>query len=249
MTLFESMNPTLKELARATVVSNKDPDKKGRVQVEYPWIGKASSKVPSEWARLCLPFASKDSGFWMLPEVGDEVLVYFDNGNLESPIIMGTLYSEKNKVPLSNRDGDLNSDDKNNLKFIKTKSGHMLCFDDSNDEGAIILKDRDGRSFEINSGEKNILIKDVSGHEIIINEKELLIKNKEGSKITIQGSKISIEASASIELGEGATEALVKGTSFMALFNAHTHTVGPSTSSPPVSPMQPSLLSQKVKTK
>ncbi len=248
MTLFASVNPALKEFSRAIVSSNQDPEQKGRIRLEYPWLGKSSAKLPSEWARVSLPYASKNHGSWSLPEVGDEVLVYFDNGNLESPLVIGSLYNEKNPPPRSGQSGDLNADNKNSLRFIRSRSGHVVGVDDSDSTRGIFLRDQEGRSIEIKSQAKVVEIKDAEGHRITLSASEINIENKEGSKVTIAGGKVSIQASGSIELGAGATEALVKGTSFMALFNAHTHTVGPATSTPPVTPMQPTMLSQKVKT-
>lgn len=64
-----------------------------------------------------------------------------------------------------------------------------------------------------------------------------------GQMITVDGQQIS--------LGEGAASQLLKGTEFLTLFNTHTHTAppmgGPTT--PPTVPLQPTVLSQVVKTK
>lgn len=248
MSFFETLNPALNEIARATVTSNQDPEQKGRIRVSYPWLGQNSSRSPSEWARICMIQASKNHGFWSLPEPGDEVLVYFDNGNLESPIILGSLYSEKNPPPKSNRTGDLNEDQQNNLRFLRTKSGHLLCFDDSSSAGGLFLEDRSGRKISLLSTDNAIEISDPSGNQIRIQDSEITLQKSGGSKITLTNDKISIDSASAIELGQGASEALIKGKTFLQFFNAHTHTVGPATSSPPVNPMQPALLSQKVKT-
>lgn len=248
MSLLASLNPSLQDFSRAIVLENKDPQRLGRVRLEYPWLGKSSAKIPSEWARVCSPYASKQSGFFFLPEIGDEVLVYFESGNMESPLVIGALYNEKNKIPQVDRDGDANADNQNNLHYIRSRSGHMLCFDDSSAAGALLLRAHDGRTLELNSSEKNIRLKDADGNQIEIQDSTIKIQNKSGSRIVLDGSKITIEASGSIELGEGAADALVKGTSFLPLFNSHTHTVGPATSTPPNQPMSPSMLSKKVKT-
>jgi uncharacterized protein involved in type VI secretion and phage assembly len=77
----------------AILSANNDPDQLGCVKVEYPLYKGQSSSRQSQWARICQPYASKDQGMWVLPEVGDEVLVFFPNGNPADPVIMGTLYS------------------------------------------------------------------------------------------------------------------------------------------------------------
>lgn len=121
----------LMTVSRALITANKDPEKLGRVQVRYPFYSGTSANMSSNWARVCQPYASNENGTWWLPEVGDEVLVAFESNNVDHPIVVGCLYGPKNKPPKSGLSGDLNDDGKNNLKFIKTRAGNFLAFDDS----------------------------------------------------------------------------------------------------------------------
>ena len=73
---------------RAIITHNQDPLKLNRVRVRYPWQGKTDSKdelTSSEdstpWIRIALPMASDGSGFNFLPEVGDEAIINYENGN------------------------------------------------------------------------------------------------------------------------------------------------------------------------
>ena len=191
--LLSKMNSSVPLLARAIVRAMNDSEKLGRIKVEYPWYNGTSGQTPSEWARLCLPYASKESGLWMLPEVGDEVVIFFENGNIDSPIVMGSLFGERNPAPKSGKTGDLNSDGKNNLRFIKTKSGHLLCFDDS-DEGGITVQDRDKRKFEINSKEKSLTLTDEQNNQIVIDPNGVTVKSKGGSQVEVQDSGITIKS-------------------------------------------------------
>lgn len=230
-------------LTRAIVRANEDPDKLGRVKVEYPAFHGASGSTPSEWARICQPYASSGHGGWFLPEVGDEVLVVFENGNLDSPIVLGTMYSGNKKPPQSGRPGD----GKSEVRFLKTKSGHLLCFDDSG-EGKVLLQDKDGRKFEIDSSKQSLTIADTSGNEVKIEPSSISVKHKSGDEVKLKGGEVVIQSAGKITLGEGASQSLVLGETFMSLFNGHTHVVGPSMSTPPVTPMMPTMLSKKVKT-
>jgi len=137
---------------RALVTDNKDPDKLARVKVIYPHFSGDAAQLPSEWARVCQPYASKGNGVWFLPEVGDEVLVVFQGENLEHPIVLGTFYSSKNSPPKSGRSGDLNDDGKNNLKFLKSKAGNLLVFDDSPGKEGVALKDSEGAQLKFEKG-------------------------------------------------------------------------------------------------
>lgn len=240
---------------RAIVRENADPEKLGRIKVEYPWFQGDSSERPSEWVEVCLPYASQNAGFWFLPEKGDEVLVYLENGSLDHPIVLGALYSQKHPTPKAGKAGDGNADDKNDLKAIITRSGHTLCFDDSSGERGLVLKDKDGRRFEIQSEKDAITLGDAAGNEVRIADSVITVKNKGGDQIvmgggsiTIKSQSVKIEAATAVEIGAGASEALVKGQAFMALFNAHTHVAPFGPTSPPSSPMTPAQLSTVVKT-
>src|SRR5690242_125789 len=126
--MYHGMNSGVPSMGRAIVVANKDPDQLGRVKVRYPWLGSSNSNVPSDWAYVCQPLASKEAGSYFIPEKGDEVLVCFENGNLDTPIIIGVLYNQKAHPPASGRSEDFNSSGNNYLRYIKTRSGHLLCF-------------------------------------------------------------------------------------------------------------------------
>lgn len=82
---------------------------------------------------------------------------------------------------------------------------------------------------------------DDGAHVLEINRLTGVITVKTTAKVTLDA--------AAVELTAGATEGLVKGTSFLALFNAHTHTTGVGPSGPPTPPMtSPAHVSTKVKT-
>ncbi len=247
MERFQTYHSGFPPLARAVIRENKDPEKKGRVRVAYPWLHGDSADVLSDWARVCTSYASTESGMWFLPEVGDEVLVYFENGNIDFPIVMGSLFNPKNAPPASGRTGDFNTDDKNNLKFIKTRSGHTLCFDDSDDQGGISLHDKEKRTIEIRSSDKKISLRDEKSNEIEICGEAITLKHNGGSTVRIEGSSITIEAKE-IKLGQGAAQALIKGDVFQQLFNAHSHPTSWGPSGPPSTPMTPDMLSQTGKT-
>lgn len=267
---FESTNLVetgTKESAfyRAYIRANNDPDKLGRVRVEYRFFHGQDSALPSEWVRLALPYASKEHGMWFLPEVGDEVLIYVDRGDFDHPILIGTLYNGVNTPPSTGRQGDKNSNNQNNLRFIKTRSGHTLCFDDSDSQNQIVLKDKDNRRFEINSSEQKVVISDSKsnevaldgstvtirnsgGSEVSVKESEISLKSAGGATVTVKANEVVIESASSIKLGSGASSSLVLGEQFLALFNAHTHSITPAGTTPPSSPLPPSVLSKTTKT-
>jgi uncharacterized protein involved in type VI secretion and phage assembly len=142
-------------VVRAKVESNKDPDKIGRVQVSYPWMFNSDSII-SEWARVCQPAASKNSGTWFISNVGDEVLALIENGDLNSPIILGHLYSESNTPPTSSLGN------KPGTKYFMTASGTQIVLDDESD--TILLESSSGAKLKL---EKNKIALGSGGDEIL----------------------------------------------------------------------------------
>ena len=72
------------------VTQNDDPQKMGRVRVKYPELG---DEIESWWARMAAPGAGKERGQLMLPQVGDEVLVAFEHGDVQHPYVLGSLWN------------------------------------------------------------------------------------------------------------------------------------------------------------
>ena len=67
-----------------------DPQHGGRVRLTFPWL---SDDYVSDWARTVQPGAGKDRGWTVLPEVGDEVLVAFEQGDFSRPTVLGGLFN------------------------------------------------------------------------------------------------------------------------------------------------------------
>lgn len=90
-------------VAVAVVTNNDDPDKLGRVKVKFPWL---SDNNESFWARILTPLAGKGRGFYHLPEPDDEVLVAFEFGDINKPMIIGALWTGDN-IPQDTNKGKL----------------------------------------------------------------------------------------------------------------------------------------------
>ena len=63
-----------------------DPDKQYRLQIQLPLVQNDDNLI---WARMAHPYASRECGFQFLPEVGDEVLVAFMDGDPRFPVVLG----------------------------------------------------------------------------------------------------------------------------------------------------------------
>src|SRR5262247_1199789 len=117
------------------IVDNKDGgDKPGyRVKVKFPWL---NDQETTFWARIAVPMAGAERGTYVLPEIDDQVLVVFEHGDVERPIVIGGVWNKKQEPVEVNQSG------KNNTKLIKSRSGHRIIFDDKEGAEKITIVDK-----------------------------------------------------------------------------------------------------------
>src|SRR5690554_2214990 len=136
----------------ATVTDNADPDKLGRVQVRFFW---QDQDATSNWMRVQTPGAGtsavieKNRGFWFVPEIGDQVMVAFEQGDPSRPFVAGSLFH------MNNTSGMVAD---NNIKAITTRSGHTIEFDDTDGAEKIHIRDNGGSVITFDTQEKSLLI-------------------------------------------------------------------------------------------
>jgi len=210
----------------AVVTNNKDPDKKGRIKVKYVWMGEAKA-IESNWARVVSLMAGNDRGMHFLPEVDDEVLVAFEHGNINYPYIVGSLWNNTDKVIEKNEDG------KNNLRIIKSRSGHKITLDDSDGKEKITIEDKSTKRTIVFDGENKTLdIKNddtdgkvtinAKGDIEITSDKNVKITGKSGitlksdGDIKIEGKNVNLKSSMGMKL-EGGTNLNAKSGTAMDL--------------------------------
>lgn len=175
----------VKGVGIAIVTQNKDPDGFGRVKVRYTWFDPPRESV---WARVALPMAGDDRGFAMIPEVGDEVAVCFERGDLRFPIVVGALFGGKTKIPFKNGDG------KNDLRIIKSRAGHSLTFNDGSQK-SVELALTDGKKVLID--DNGIALQDDKGNHVKIDSGSGAIEIKASGKLTIKAASIELTATGS----------------------------------------------------
>lgn len=172
------------------VTNNKDPDSLGRVKVKFPWL---SDQEESHWARVLTPMAGKERGLYFLPEVDDEVLVAFEHGDVNFPYVLGSLWNGKDKPPQTNSDG------KNNLRTIKSRSGHVITLDDTQDAEKIIIRDKTQKNEIVIDSKNNALTVKVEGDLTIETKGKITIKSSSGD-LSIECNNLSVQAKQSCEI-------------------------------------------------
>jgi type VI secretion system secreted protein VgrG len=117
----------------ARVFDNNDPKKLGRVKVQYYW----QADNQTFWARMMTPHAGSSRGFYFMPEVGDEVVVAFEDGDPERPIVLGCLWNNPDNPPAEDYWGGEYAN--NDVKRIITKSGHRIQLVDKQGKESISI--------------------------------------------------------------------------------------------------------------
>lgn len=164
------------------VTNNKDPEGLGRIKVKFPWL---SDKDESNWARVASLMAGKERGIFILPEIDDEVLVAFEHGDINMPYVIGSLWNGEDVPPETNSDG------KNNIRMIKSRSGHVIRIDDTDGNEKIEIVDKT---------EKNMITIDTKDNKIsIMSDKDIEMSAPNG-RITIDALNIEIKSSKATKI-------------------------------------------------
>jgi uncharacterized protein involved in type VI secretion and phage assembly len=104
----------------ATVLNNIDCTGEARVMLLLPWL---PGYTP--WARLSSPMAGMGRGMYFVPQIGDEVLVAFNHGDVREPYVLGTCWNTIDQPPA------LAPTDPVTKRKIRTPLGHELSFDEA----------------------------------------------------------------------------------------------------------------------
>ncbi len=202
-----TQNGEHKGVVSALVVDNVDPESFGRIKVQFNWLQEGEQ---SFWARVATPMAGNEQGIYFLPEIDDEVLVVFEHGKIEYPVVIGSLWSGLNLPPQNNDDGE------NNIRQIRSRSGHALSFDDSEGAEKMTLESSMLHKIEFDDSAKTISIESEGGNKIVIddNSQEILIEDSGGNSIKMEANsnKITVKSSGDLIL-EGMNVTIKAGAS------------------------------------
>jgi Rhs element Vgr protein len=195
-------NQKVNGVVPAIVTQNSDEENLHRVRVKYPWL---SDDEESWWARVATPDAGPDRGMTFLPEVNDEVLVAFEHGDMGRPYVVGRVWNGTDAVPHTST--ELVADGKVNLRVIKTRSGHVLTFDDTADAELISLVDKTTKNLiKIESSLNKITI-DANGGKAIIT-----MDGEAGTMKIVTDDTFDIESGGNMTLKSGGNMLLDAGT-------------------------------------
>ena len=194
------------EMQLAKVTDTDDEKGLGRVKVKFAWQEGSSEKSP--WLRVASPYTGKDKGFYIIPEVDDQVLVAFENNHPDKPYVLTGMYNGEAKPEWF--------EPKNRFKGFKSKAKNQWKFDDKNKSillhapSSITLSA--GNKITLKTGGKDDSEILVDAGEGTINVKAKTI-NIEAAELVSINSQKDIEGKASNEISlEGTSSVKVKGT-------------------------------------
>src|SRR5882762_1958496 len=172
----------------AIVVDNKDGvDNPGyRVKLKLPWLTEQDTTF---WARIAVPMGGPDRGTYVLPEIDDQVLVVFEHGDIERPIVIGALWSKKQEPVEINQSG------KNSTKLIKSRCGHRIIFDDKEGAEKIVIVDKTKKNkIVLDSVNKIVKIESDGDIEVIAKTNVIMHSNalKVGTSEGVTGKGASL---------------------------------------------------------
>jgi uncharacterized protein involved in type VI secretion and phage assembly len=154
-----------------------------RVRVRVPLISDGDKGV---WARIVSADAGSARGILIRPEKDDEVILGFVNDDPRDAVILGMLYSKKNKVPQK-----LTPDKDNKMKGWITKGGTEISINDKDQIITVITKGKN--SIVIDDKKKSITLEDQNKNKIVMDDKGILLDTPKDLNLKAKG-KINIEA-------------------------------------------------------
>lgn len=176
------------------VTDIQDPDNLGRVRVKFPWL---SEDDASEWARVATLMAGNGRGSVFLPELDDEVLVAFEHGDMRRPFVIGALWNGVDRLP-----AEFANDGRNNVRLIKSRSGHLVKLDDTDGRERIEVIDKTG---------KNSIVIDSPGNTITITTDRDLVLGAPKGKLSLHAKELVLKSDTTLSIQAGSEMAIKAG--------------------------------------
>jgi Rhs element Vgr protein len=205
--------PAVHGLQIGIVTGNEDPDGEHRIRLRLPVV---NNEDDGTWARVATLDAGDSRGTFFRPEIDDEVIVGFLDGDPRSAVVLGMLHSSAKPAPLQ-------GSDENHEKVYQSRAGMKLYFND--DTKVLELETPAGNRITLSEQDKAVRLEDQNGSTIEMTPDGITIDSskaltiKAASNLTLQsgaafevkgGSALKLAGTASAELSSAATT-IVKG--------------------------------------
>ena len=194
------------------VKENWDEEHPGMVKVEY-FLGEQGKNLTG-WVPVAVPYAGKEYGYYALPEVGTEVVMAFQMGNRNCPIVLGCIWNQQNALPKET------ANENNTVKKLRSKGGCEIQFSEEEGKEQILVQTPKGLKLLLEDENETIQLGDKDGKSgvsvdtkngavTILADKNLKLKvggnvmlslNGSSKAIEIKGGKLNCNVDQSLEL-------------------------------------------------
>ena len=193
---LDVLQPRYNGAVIGVVTNTDDPNHWGRVKVKFPWM---TEEAESEWARVMGVGAGPEAGLFFIPDVDDEVLVLFEQGDFRRPYVIGGLWNGQDapppEVPGSGQERPL-------VRTWRSRTGHHITVYD-NADNKIEIVTKAGHQLVLDDANSTVTLKTDGGLVLTLADG--------GGKITLEGNEISIKASGNLKVESGANMDLQAG--------------------------------------
>ncbi len=193
---LDAQPPRYAGAAIGIVTNTDDPSHWGRVKVKFPWM---TEDAESEWARVMGPGAGPEAGLFFIPDVDDEVLVLFEQGDFRRPYVIGGLWNGQDAPP---PEAPSSGQERPLVRTWRSRTGHHITVYD-NADNRIEIVTKTGHRLVLDDSNNTVTLKTDGGLVLTLSDND--------GKITLEGNEISIKASGNLKVESGANMDLQAG--------------------------------------
>jgi len=237
--------PVMHGIQTAVVVGPKGEeiyvDKYGRVKVRFHWDRHSKSdESASCWIRVAQPWAGTGYGGLAIPRIGQEVIVEFEEGNPDRPIVNGRVYNASQAVPVTNagRPGAAPDDITKAAMMTTIRSNSLgktggyneITMDDTSDRETLFVKAQKDNLTKVGHDQTTIVGNDRSesvgkSHTEAIGTAYTLTVGENLTETVSGESAVSIKKNSTATIG-GSSTLKVKGTQTVSVGDKTTIEIG-----------------------
>jgi uncharacterized protein involved in type VI secretion and phage assembly len=181
--------PPLPASHLAEVVSVNDPERLARVQIRLLSYDGFDDQDGPLWARVAVPFAGASRGAFMLPDVGDEVVITFINGDPRLPVVVGSVWNGGTPAPERLGGG---GDRVDRWTFVGKAGTRIAIVEEASGRPTISLTTPGGVKAELTDDGGGTLECFAAGTTITVDPQGVSVQT--GAMVKIQASQVEVSA-------------------------------------------------------
>jgi phage protein D len=185
----------------AQVTDIRDPTEQGRVKLTFPWL---SDNYVSNWARTVQSGAGIDRGAMAVPEVGDEVLVAFEQHDPQRPYVLGGLFNGVDKPRIHGSAVVDTGTGLVNRRSWVSRLGHRIdLLDDRGRSDGLAAETGDGKlQVALDAAAVKLTLR--SDGTVLVSGAKGVVIDAASSKLELKGSQIELTSTQGVKIAGGA---------------------------------------------